>query len=149
MFLGLFLWEKSNIFYYSLKNFNMAITILSAKEYGKKLKATIQASGKLGFTEQTAEELRLGEDNVGIKFGKDGEKLYLIRVGSCDEDAFKVKKSGMYVYVSTKELFDRLHYDYAGKVYMFDLVRSSELDDELQGEVYFMKQRTKEKKKDE
>ena len=86
----------------------MAITILSAKEYGKKLKATIQASGKLGFTEQTAEELRLGEDNVGIKFGKDGEKLYLIRVGSCDEDAFKVKKSGMYVYVSTKELFDRL-----------------------------------------
>ena len=67
----------------------MAIMILSAKEYGKKLKATIQASGKLGFTEQTAEELRLGEDNVGIKFGKDGEKLYLIRVGSCDEDAFK------------------------------------------------------------
>ena len=127
----------------------MAITILSAKEYGKKLKATIQASGKLGFTEQTAEELRLGEDNVGIKFGKDGEKLYLIRVGSCDEDAFKVKKSGMYVYVSTKELFDRLHFDYVGKVYMFYLVRASELDDELQGEVYFMKQRMKDKKKDE
>ena len=70
-------------------------------------------------------------------------------MGSCDEDAFKVKKSGMYVYVSTKELFDRLHFDYVGKVYMFDLVRASELDDELQGEVYFMKQRMKEKKKDE
>ena len=130
----------------------MAIQILSAKNFAIKLKATIQASGRLGFTAETATALGL-ESGKFAKFAKDDENgaLYLIINNERSEDAFEIRLTSGYYYVPTKVMFDALGFNYENGNIMFDLVRKSSLDDDLQGQVYFMKQRpikNKEKKDD-
>ena len=131
----------------------MAIKILSAKQFATKLKATIQASGRLGFTAETATALGL-ESGKFAKFAKDDEKesLYLIIINDSNEDAFEIRVSSGYYYVPTKVMFDTLGFNYENGNIMFDLVRQPSLDDDLQGQVYFMKQRqikNKDKKNDD
>ena len=130
----------------------MAIQILSAKNFAIKLKATIQASGRLGFTAETATALGL-ESGKFAKFAKDDENgaLYLIINNERSEDAFEIRLTSGYYYVPTKVMFDALGFNYENGNIVFDLVRKSSLDDDLQGQVYFMKQRqtkNKEKKDD-
>ena len=130
----------------------MGITILSAKQFATKLKATIQASGRLGFTAETAPVLGL-ESGKFAKFAKDDENgsLYLIIINERSEDAFEIRVSSGYYYVPTKVMFDTLGFNYENGNIMFDLVRQHSLDNDLQGQVYFMKQRqikNREKKND-
>lgn len=130
----------------------MAITILSAKQFATKLKATIQASGRLGFTAETATVLGL-ESGKFAKFAKDDENdsLYLIIINEPNEDAFEIRVSSGYYYVPTKVMFDTLGFNYENGNIMFDLVRQPSYDDDLQGQVYYMKQRpikNKDKKND-
>lgn len=125
----------------------MALTIISAKDFAVKLKATIHYSGKLGFTEATAQHLKLSSDSC-IKIATDDEDpdlLYLINCRTPDEDAFKVSSAGDYFYVNTKPLFDTLGYDYKRKNIMFDMVRARELEkgDE---EIYKLIKRVKPRK---
>ena len=130
----------------------MAITVLSAKQFATKLKATIQASGRLGFTAETATVLGL-ESGKFAKFAKDDENdsLYLIIINESNEDAFEIRVSSGYYYVPTKVMFDTLGFNYENGNIMFDLVRQPSYDDDLQGQVYYMKQRpikNKDKKND-
>ena len=130
----------------------MSFTILSAKQFATKLKATIQASGRLGFTAETATALGF-EAGKFAKFAKDDENnsLYLIIINERSEDAFEIRVSSGYYYVPTKVMFDTLGFNYENGNIMFDLVRQPSLDNDLQGQVYFMKQRqikNREKKND-
>ena len=130
----------------------MAIKILSAKQFSTKLKATIQASGRLGFTSETANALDFKSKKYA-KFAKDDEKdlLYLIIINEESEDAFSIRESSGYFYVPTKVMFDTLGFNYENGNIMFDLVRQHSLDNDLQGQVFYMKQRvikSKEKKND-
>ena len=130
----------------------MAIKILSAKQFATKLKATIQASGRLGFTSETANALDFKSKKYA-KFAKDDEKdiLYLIIINEESEDAFSIRESSGYFYVPTKVMFDTLGFNYENGNIMFDLVRQPSYDDDLQGQVYYMKQRpikNKDKKND-
>ena len=130
----------------------MAIKILSAKQFSTKLKATIQASGRLGFTSETANALDFKSKKYA-KFAKDDEKdlLYLIIINEESEDAFSIRESSGYFYVPTKVMFDTLGFNYENGNIMFDLVRQPSLDNDLQGQVFYMKQRvikSKEKKND-
>ena len=130
----------------------MAIKILSAKQFATKLKATIQASGRLGFTSETANALDFKSKKYA-KFAKDDEKdlLYLIIINEESEDAFSIRESSGYFYVPTKVMFDTLGFNYENGNIMFDLVRQPSLDNDLQGQVFYMKQRvikSKEKKND-
>ena len=126
-------------------------TILSAKDYEKKLKATIQRTGRLGFTDDTIEELGIKE-TVRVKFAQDDEdnrKLYLIMTDDKDEDAFKVIKAGSYYYLNTKLLFNSLGLDFKNNTIMFDLARNAQLDEELKGKVYNMNIRIHKRKKED
>lgn len=129
--------------------FVMTITILSAKQFATKLKATIQASGRLGFTSETATALGLASGKFA-KFAKDDENnaLYLIIINEGSEDAFSIRESSGYYYVPTKVMFDTLGFNYENGNIMFDLVRKPSLDDDLQGQVYYMKQRTNKYRKE-
>jgi hypothetical protein len=120
----------------------MAIQILSAKRFAIKLKATIQASGRLGFTAETATVLDLKSGKFA-KFAQDDESksLYLIIVDKGSEDAFSIRETSGYFYVPTKVMFDALGFNYENGNIMFDLVRQTSLDNDLQGQVYYMKQR--------
>lgn len=124
----------------------MTFEILSAKKFAVKLKATIQASGRLGFTAETASVLDL-ETGKFAKFAQDDKdkSLYLIIVDKGNEEAFPIRKSSGYFYVPTEVMFDSLGLDYQNSNIMFELVRKPSLDNDLQGQVYFMKQRPKRK----
>lgn len=114
--------------------------ILSAKTYGIKLKATIQATGKLGFPKNTSDVLGF-ETRKYIKFAQgddDDKELYLIVSESENEDAFKLSISSGYYSLNTKGLFDALDLDYKNKTIIFDLQRIVSLDNELEGDVYKM-----------
>lgn len=120
----------------------MAISIISAKQFTAKLKATIQSTGKLGFTGETAKCLNL-EAEKHAKFAKDDETgvLYLILMNRPNEDAFPIKSTSGYYYAATSRMFDMLGFDYKSTTIMFDLIRQNSLDSDLNGEVYMMKQR--------
>ena len=130
----------------------MAFTILSAKKFATTLKATIHKTGRLGFTDETAKALDLKSGKFA-RFAQDDEtsSLYLIINNEGSEDAFPVRENGGYYFIATKVMFDTLGFNYEEGNFMFDLIRKPSLDDDLQGQVYFMKQRQikpKEKKND-
>lgn len=115
--------------------------ILSAKTYGVNLKATIQATGKLGFPKTTSDILGFATKKY-IKFAQSEEKeLYIVVSDSEDEDAFKLTISSGYYSLNTKGLFDALNFDYKSKTIIFDLQRIASFDKELGGEVYKMNYR--------
>lgn len=126
----------------------MGITILSAKKFAINLKATIHKTGRLGFGEETAKALELPSRKFA-KFAQDDEtkSLYLIIIDKGSEDAFPVKETSGYFFIATKVMFDTLGFNYENGNIMFDLVRKPSLDDDLQGQVYFMKQRPIKKEK--
>ena len=125
----------------------MAIRIINAKQFTTKLKATIQFSGRLGFTEDTANALDLSVGKFA-RFAQDDEKntLYLIIIDKASEDAFQIRLSSGYYYVPTKMMFDMLGFDYEHNTIMFDLIRQPSLDADLMSQAYLMKQRINKRK---
>lgn len=119
----------------------MALIFYKNESSTSKLKATVQKTGKLGFTEATSRHLKFGESSV-VQFAEDDQNkgtLYLINApDSHDETAFKVCKAGRYFYVNAKALFDKLGLDYESNTIIFDLKRVIEYTDM---EVYKMKKR--------
>ena len=130
------------------------IQIIKTRDFNVKLKATIHSSGRLGFTAETASSLNLASSQFA-KFAKDDEddkSLYLIITSESDEDTFKVTKSGSYFYLPTTLMFESFGYDYKKYNIIFDLVRMSDLDELLGGQVYKLNKRVimrKEKKSKE
>jgi hypothetical protein len=81
--------------------------ILSAKKFGVRLKATVQATGKLGFTKATSDALNL-EQCPFVTFSQaedDNRDLYLSISDIASGDAFRVLVSSGYYSLSTKALF--------------------------------------------
>ena len=109
----------------------MAIKFISAKDFGVKLKGALHFSGRLGFSEPTAEAMKLGKDS-SIQFAYDDENdniLYIIHSTIPSEDGFKVTKSGKYYSVNAKPFFDSRGYDYKNNTIIFDMVADKELDE--------------------
>lgn len=113
--------------------------ILSAKVFDPTIKATVQKTGKLGFGDGTRDALLLNEQTF-VKFVIDEETntLYMCVLRAHDADAFQVRKSGNYYYLSTSRLFDSLNINYKSETVIYDFVRYTQFDAELGGEVYRM-----------
>ena len=119
------------------------ITIIKTSDFNIKLKATIHSSGRLGFTADTANKLRLSEKTY-IKFAKDDEnenELFMIIVDEEDEDTFKVVRSGKYYYLPTTTMFQSFGFDFKKFNIMFDMVRMSDFDEIVNGKVYKLNKR--------
>ena len=105
----------------------MTYTILSASRFVSKLKATVHASGKLGFSDATAKELGFNTQvDHFVQFAQDNENpsvLYLINGTTDDGDSFRVCKAGAYYYVNAKLMFDALGIDYNNKTVIYDMNR--------------------------
>lgn len=129
----------------------MIIKKFNAKEYTSKLKATIQASGKLGFTQETIKTLELTPDCsvlIGQEEGQGGN-LYMGVLREQREDAFPVIASGQYVNLNTKQLFDELKVEYTKWTIMYDLLRFKDGDDAMGAECYKMVMRKNPRNQDE
>ena len=125
------------------------LKLISAVQYSTKMKATIQATGKLGFTKETAEIWQLNQDN-SIQFARDEEdnnQLYLILYPDVRDEAFRVNKSGDYFYLATKLMFDDFGIDYKTTNVMFDLVRTESQDPEDGAKAYRMDMRHTDRKR--
>lgn len=123
----------------------------NAKEFTVRLKATIQGTGKLGFTADTIEMLRLTPE-CSVFLAPDDENRKVMYMGVLRErveEAFPVLSSGKYFYLNTTNLFKSLKLDYEHKVYMFDLSRFEEGDGAMEAECYKMDMRWKERTNDE
>lgn len=120
--------------------------ILSAQDYNQRLRVSIQASGKLSFTNETVRCLGIDASSK-VVFGQDDtdpQVLYLILPDDRGrQDAFEVRASGKYYYVPTKTMFDALGMDYASEnaAVLFDLVRMESMDAEAGGKVFKMNRR--------
>ena len=117
----------------------------NAKELTTKLKATIQATGRLGFTAGTIDQLRL-TPMCSVLLAPDSDDrrtLYMAVLRYGREDAFNVISAGAYVYLNTKQLFDTIKMDYTKNTIIFDLERFEEGDEIMGGECYKMKARIK------
>lgn len=124
--------------------------VLSAMDFDPCLKLRIQNTGKVGFGEDTARGLKLSEETY-MKFLQDDMTppcLYLAVLRSKDRDAFQVKRSGKYFYLTTTKLFDSLGIDYKTQTVFLEMVRLSQHDEQLGGEVYRLDIRVKTKKED-
>jgi hypothetical protein len=123
----------------------------NAKEFMVRLKATIQGTGKLGFTADTIDMLKLNSE-CSIYLAQDDENkkvMYMGVVRERKEDAFPVQSSGKYFYLNTTNLFKSLKMDFVNKVYMFDLSRFEEGDEAMESECYKMEMRWKDRSNDE
>lgn len=127
-------------------------SVLSAKLYDAMLKMRIQSTGRCGFGEDTAKMLALSEETY-FKFAIDQEKpqdgLYTCILRHKDADAFQVKKSSKYFYLSTARMFDSLEIDYRNQNVILDMVRCTSLDAEMGGEVYKLNIRIRKKNNDD
>lgn len=129
--------------YLCAQNIEYMITIIKTSDFNVKLKATIHSSGRLGFTADTADRLKLSEQTY-IKFAKDDEnenELFMIIVPDEDDDTFKVVRSGKYYYLPTTAMFQSFGYDFKKFNFMFDMVRMSDYDEIVNGKVYKLSKR--------
>lgn len=121
----------------------MAFLLYSAKNFSKTLKVTVQKTGRLGFTDQTAKAMNL-DDKTFFMFGKDPDvqaDLIMVKTDQESEDAFRAIKSGDYYYLATTALFDHLNYSYKKEPVIFDVKREDNMDAEIGGEVYLLTRR--------
>lgn len=121
----------------------MAIKLINAKSFSSKLKVTVQSTGKLGFTEVTAEVLGVEVDKY-VRLAIDDEDentMYMAVVDGKDEGCFKICGSGKYYYLPTSALFRSLGLDFVNDTVMYDLTRDASADEVLGGLAYKMSKR--------
>ena len=109
--------------------------ILSARQFNSNLKVTVQQTGKMNFTDETAKALALTASK-GVKFFLDGEgdQLYMTIMA--------------YYYVAAQLMFDELGVDYKTYTVIYDLVRCKSYDEKSGGQCFRMDCRPIKKKKD-
>lgn len=114
-----------------------------AQVYTVRLKATIQSTGRLGFTQDTMEMLKLTPECSVYLAPDDSNKriMYMSVLRERRDDAFHVLSAGKYVYLNTRQLFETLGIDFVNNVNFFDLARFEEGDTILDGECYKMVRR--------
>ena len=125
--------------------------IFNAKELTQKLKATVQRTGKLGFTAETLEALNIHQ-GTHLRIANDTETKRILWLGVLQEpadNAFPVNKAGDYYYVNTTKLFETIGIDFRKKNCMYDMSRAPENDELIGGECYKMELRVTDRKQTE
>jgi hypothetical protein len=124
----------------------MKLKFITPDGLDKNLKATAHKSGKLGFTMDAAEKLKLNaEKSVSVAVNEDDSSdtnLYVVINETVKEGAFKINKAGQYYYVNTKALFDTLKIDYKNDWVVYDISKET-IDGQL---IYRFKRRERDKK---
>ena len=111
----------------------------------QKPKATIHASGKLGFNMEAIEFMKLENKNsYQIALDEENTKvIYLVETEDTNNSA-KVAKAGAYYYLNAGDAFERLGFKYTEYTIMFDISKDRYEDKDL----YVLKQVREIKRKD-
>jgi len=124
----------------------MKINFIKPSTLDRNVKATLQRSGKIGFTAEAATKLKLSTDK-SLMIGnnaedKNDQNLYVVINDPKEDDAYQILKAGAYFYINTKPLFKKLRWDYETYSYSF------EITEEFDGENTFYKFKTTKKERD-
>lgn len=98
----------------------LKLTILKPSEFSR-LKATVQKSGKLGFSQSSANILVLNENRFAIIAKDSVGNLYIRFTKEESEMTFPIRKSGEYRYINTTDLFLKMGLDFKKKALIFRL----------------------------
>lgn len=104
--------------------------IVDASKFVGKCKATVQRSGRLGFTETAQSEmnLQLNSRLLASEISDDDLAVVVLPPDTKDERGFLIKRSGVYFSVNMKAFFDRKGVDYRSLTErtIYDIVRLEE-----------------------
>lgn len=108
--------------------------IVDARKFVGKCKATVQRSGRLGFTETAQDEMHLerGARLLVSDIGDGNLAVVVLPLDKADDRGFEVKRSGVYFSVNMKAFFDQrgVRYRDSSIRTIYDIVR---LDEQYQG----------------
>lgn len=107
---------------------------VDARRFSLHAKATVQRTGKLGFSMEAAELLGLKEckretesGNKRIVLQEIGNHDWLaVIVNGGDERGFKIQKGGDYYYLNMRQYFKALGIDYLNNRVIYDITATSE-----------------------
>src|SRR5258705_13341051 len=93
----------------------MKLKFVKPQEIDRNIKASVHSSGKLRFSSEASTKLDLiNQRGILIAFNEDenDENLYVKFQKECDQNCFKIIKSGKYFYVNIKAFFENYNIDY-------------------------------------
>lgn len=101
--------------------------LLDATRLSKSAKATIQSSGRLGFSGEAIKLMELKENQtILILKDNDSNDLAAVVVEGEDKRGFFLKRSGTHCYLRMKNYFDQAGIDYKKRRVMFDITQLDE-----------------------
>jgi len=107
--------------------FSDKIEILDGERLSLTTKATVQSTGRLNFTPETASVMGIGPDSTIILFKAGERDLGAVVKPGEDRRGFKVKKTGPYFYIQLKNYLEEQGIDYKGKTrIVFDITKLDE-----------------------
>lgn len=108
------------------------IEMIDGERLSQTAKATVQSTGRLNFTPETAAMMNITAESTVILFKAGHRDLGAIVKPGDDRRGFKVKKTGPYFYLQLKNYFDErgINYKDTSVRIVYDITR---LDEEYEG----------------
>lgn len=98
--------------------------IVDAQQMSRISKATVQKTGRLGFSSSATQMLGLSSEKSVILFEDDTcRDLYLVVIDGRDERGFYVRSVGEYFYIYMKVFLDQRHVDYRNKHVSYEITQ--------------------------
>lgn len=98
--------------------------IVNAQQMSRISKATVQKTGRLGFSSSATGMLGLSAEKTIILFEDDSNRdLYLVVMDARDDRGFFVRAVGEYFYIYPKVLLDQRHVDYKNKHVSYEITQ--------------------------
>lgn len=114
---------------------SMKIKFINAKNLDRNLKASVHKTGKIGFTAEAADKMRLSTEKF-LVFGINEEdeldkNLYVIVNETKNEEGFPILLAGGYFYANVKPLLKELKIDYDKTDFYYEITKEEINGDEI------------------
>ncbi|QHS55716.1 hypothetical protein GWR56_09285 [Mucilaginibacter sp. 14171R-50] len=106
----------------------LKLKIHNANQFERNVKATIQSTGKLGFSDGAIKKMKIESGKFLViasnEADENDENFYAWLENTDENGGFKINKGGQYYNANTKPLFDELKIDYKNQdnLVIYDIV---------------------------
>ena len=112
--------------------FSDNLQILDGERLSKTAKATVQSTGRLNFTPETAAMMNITAESTVVLFKAGERDLGAIVKPGEDRRGFKVRRTGPYFYIQLRNYLEENGIDYKGRTtVVYDITRLDEIYEEL------------------
>ncbi len=108
--------------------FAESLELLDGERLSLASKATVQSTGRLNFTPETARMMGITSESTVLLFAAGERDLGAVVKSAADRRGFKVKKTGPYHYIQIKNYLEERGIDYKGSTrIVYDITKLDEL----------------------